>query len=80
MLDLQTIYILLGILGFFAVVTVFGWKASWWAGDRFREIRELIYKLVQELENKFDNRHMDNIQRFTRIETKLDIINKNGYH
>jgi hypothetical protein len=79
MIDLQTLYILLGILGFFGTVSLFAWKASWWAGDRFREVRELIYNLVQELENKFDRRHEDNIQRFTRLETKLDIINKNGH-
>jgi hypothetical protein len=80
MLDLQTIYVLIGIFGFFCTVTLFAWKASWWAGDRFREIRELIYSLVKELESKFDKRHEDNLQRFTRLETKLDIINKNGYH
>lgn len=78
MLDLQTLYILLGLLGFVCTIAVFIWKASWWTNDRFKELRELIYRQIQQLEDKFDQRHIDNIQRFTRLETKLDII-KNGH-
>jgi hypothetical protein len=67
--------------GIVSALTIIGfiWKASWWTSERFRELKELTYRLVQELEDKFDRRHVENVERFAKIETKLDIAIKNGH-
>ena len=78
-MDSQTFY--LASAGVVAILTIMGfiWKASWWTGERFRELKELTYELIKELEDKFDKRHEDNIYRFAKIESKLDIVIKNGH-
>ncbi len=78
-MDPNTVYLVSG--GVVAVMTIIGfiWKGAWWTSERFRELKELTYRLVKELEDKFDTRHEANIERFAKIETKLDIVIKNGH-
>jgi hypothetical protein len=78
-MDPNLVYLVSG--GIVAILTIVGfiWKGAWWTSERFREIKELTYRLVKELEDKFDKRHEDNIVRFAKIETKLDIAIKNGH-
>ena len=78
-MDPNTVYLVSG--GVVAVLTIVGfiWKGAWWTSERFRELKELTYRLVKELEDKFDIRHEANIERFAKIETKLDIVIKNGH-
>lgn len=65
--------------GFVLVLVGTGFKAVWWLSDQFKEGRALIYNMVQSLEDKFDRRHEDNIERFVKLETKLDVVIKNGH-
>ena len=64
-----------------AVGTIVGFifKASWWLSNQFKQITEQFATLYRTLEYKFDKRHEDNIERFAKIETKLDIVLKNGH-
>ena len=64
-----------------AVGTIVGFifKASWWLSSQFKLITEQFATLYRTLEYKFDKRHEDNIERFAKIETKLDIVLKNGH-
>lgn len=64
-----------------AVGTIVGFifKASWWLSSQFKQITEQFATLYKTLEYKFDKRHEDNIERFAKIETKLDIVLKNGH-
>ena len=64
-----------------AVGTIVGFifKASWWLSSQFKMITEQFATLYRTLEYKFDKRHEDNIERFAKIETKLDIVLKNGH-
>lgn len=77
--SLQLTYVAVGTLIGLSTIVGFIWKGAWWTSERFRELRELTYKLVNDLEEKFDKRHEDNITRFTKIETKLDLALKNGH-
>jgi hypothetical protein len=77
--SLQLTYVAVGTLVGLATVIAFIWKAAWWTSDQFAATRNLVYKAVQTLEDKFDRRHEDNIIRFAKIETKLDIAIKNGH-
>lgn len=72
------IYVGIGAIVGVATVIGFIWRASWWTADQFTSIKSLVYRSIKELEDKFDTRHEANIERFTRLETKLDII-KNGH-
>lgn len=65
--------------GFVIGLILTGFKGVWWAGDQFKEGRALVYNLVKQLEDKFDKRHEDNIERFAKLETKLDVVIKNGH-
>lgn len=67
--------------GLVAVSTIVGFifKASWWLSDQFKKVTEQFSMLYRALEDKFDKRHEDNIERFAKIETKLDIVIKNGH-
>ena len=67
--------------GLVAVTTIVGFifKASWWLSSQFKMITEQFATLYRTLEYKFDKRHEDNIERFAKIETKLDIVLKNGH-
>lgn len=78
-MDPQLIFLVSG--GVVSVLTIIGfiWKGAWWTSERFRELKELTYRLVQELEDKFDKRHIENVERLTKLETKLDIAIKNGH-
>lgn len=73
----------LGIIGSSVVAlgTIVGFifKASWWLSDQFKKVTEQVLYLYKQLEDKFDRRHEDNIERFAKIETKLDIVIKNGH-
>lgn len=77
----ETTAIILGTL-FTIGVTIIGfiWKSSWWLSDQFRSTREVFFKALQELEDKFDVRHEANVIRFATLETKIDIAIKNGKH
>jgi hypothetical protein len=77
--SLQLTYVAVGTLIGLGTVVGFIWKAAWWTSKQFNEVRELIYGLVKQLEDKFDRRHEDNITRFAKLETKLDIAIKNGH-
>jgi len=80
MLDYSTIAIISS--GTVAVVTIIGfiWKQAWWLSDQFAQTRDVFFRALTDLENKFDSRHEDNVVRFAKIETKIDILTKNGKH
>lgn len=67
--------------GIVALGTIIGFifKASWWLSAQFNRMGEQFGTLYRALEDKFDRRHEDNIERFAKIETKLDIVIKNGH-
>ena len=77
--SVQLTYVAVGIIVGVGTIVGFIWRASWWTSDQFVKTRELVYRAVQTLEDKFDRRHEDNITRFAKIETKLDIAIKNGH-
>lgn len=78
-MDPQLFYVVLA--GAVSTLTIIGfiWRAAWWTSDQFKDIRGLVYRAVQTIEDKFDRRHEDNIERFAKLETKLDIVIKNGH-
>lgn len=55
-------------------------KLVWWLSDQFKTIQENLTKLLDSHEQLDQRRHEDNIIRFTKIETKLDTVIKNGNH
>jgi hypothetical protein len=77
--SLQLTYVAVGTLIGLGTVIGFIWRAAWWTSDQFSDVKQLVYRAVQALEDKFDKRHEDNITRFAKIETKLDIAIKNGH-
>ncbi len=64
-----------------ALGTIVGFifKASWWLSNQFKDLRELTINWLQKHEDKDQTRHEDNLIRFAKIETKLDIVIKNGH-
>ena len=77
--SLELTYVAIGTLIGLGTIVGFIWRAAWWTSDQFAATRDLVYRAVQALETKFDKRHEDNISRFAKIETKLDIVLKNGH-
>lgn len=54
-------------------------RVTWWIRKEFEEIRHYLTQKLDAHEDKDQVRHEDNIQRFTKIEVKLDTIIKNGH-
>lgn len=72
-----TVFSVIGtaVIGF----ALFFWKASWWLRDQFQKVTDGVSEWMTAHEEKDQHRHEDNIQRFAAIETKLDIVIKNGH-
>lgn len=63
---------------FLAGTTAFA-KLVWWLSDQFKQVRCFVQEWLQSHEDKDQRRHEDNIERFAKIETKLDTVIKNGH-
>ena len=70
------------------VLAVIGavWSMSIWLSSKFSksaddrlDMKDKIFGWLQTHEDKDQHRHVDNIERFAKIETKLDIVIKNGH-
>lgn len=70
------------------VIAVIGavWSLSIWLNGKFSksyddrlDMKDKIFTWLQSHEDKDQGRHVDNIERFAKIETKLDIVIKNGH-
>jgi hypothetical protein len=77
--DPQTAGIAAAFIAPAGIFTVFIFKASWWLKQQFVELKDFVTQWLQLHEDKDQHRHEDNIQRFAKIETKLDIVIKNGH-
>lgn len=78
--DPQTLYIGLICLATLAGFAGFFWKSAWWLSDKFKDMTDTVNNWMDSHEEKDQHRHEDNLERFTKIETKLDIVLKNGHN
>lgn len=80
----QTTYYLIGI-GVSAALTLnlafFRWldKKFKSVEDTAKEVRDTTRTVLDNHEDKDQHRHEENIERFAVVETKLNIIMKNGH-
>jgi hypothetical protein len=56
------------------------WRVSWWLGDQFKQTRQYLEGLLEKHEDKDQKRHIENVERFSHIEVKLDTVIKNGHN
>ena len=55
-------------------VLAYIWKQAWWLSDRFTKMQTFLTNLLDKHEDKDQQRHIDNVIRVTRLETKIDVI------
>lgn len=82
MLQVDPQYFIIGgvvISAVIAVVTAVI-KGMVWLADQFNNLKETVSNWMDLHEAKDQQRHVDNIERFAKIEAKLDIVLKNGIH
>lgn len=77
--DPQTLYIALLFVGTLVGFGAFFWKAAWWLRDEFQDVIHMVQTWMVAQEQINQRRHENNIERFTKLETKLDIVLKNGH-
>jgi hypothetical protein len=72
-------------LSVIAAVIAAVWSMSIWLNGKFNsgmedrvKLQDKVMELLDGHEQKDQRRHEDNIQRFTKLETKLDILVRNG--
>lgn len=53
---------------------------GWWLSARFRETEIRLETLLNNHEIRDQQRHEENVIRFTKIETKLDTLNGKNEH
>lgn len=70
----------LSMFGFILAASTAFAKLVWWLSDQFKNIKEDLTHLLDNHEALDQHRHEDNVIRFTKIETKLDTVIKNGNH
>ncbi len=73
-------WIALGSLGFTVAAAVIGSavKLTWWLSEKFAEVKDTYTTGLNEHEAKDQQRHEDNLARFSTVEAKLATIIKNG--
>lgn len=68
------------ILSVLTGVAITWTKSVWWIAEQFRETRKALFDLLDMREARDQQRHEDNIERFAVIETKINLVLKNGTH
>jgi len=53
---------------------------GWWLSARFRASEIRLENMLDRHEVRDQQRHEENVVRFTKIEGKLDMLNGNGKH
>lgn len=80
MIDIDPVVITISVAtsGFLLAATTAFAKTIWWLSEQFKVNREYVSDWLGKHEDQDQHRHEDNIIRFTKIETKLDTVIKNG--
>lgn len=68
------------IFGFILASSTAFAKLVWWLSDQFKNNRELMLSMLDKHEALDQQRHVDNIERFAKIDVKLDTVIRNGNH
>ena len=73
-------WIALGSLAFTVAAAVIGTaiRLTWWLSEKFAEVKETYTTGLNEHEAKDQERHEDNLARFSAVEANFATIIKNG--